>query len=301
MPLLAPLRWRLAATLVLLGTALLGCNVYDDVGPPATDPGALLADAQIALANGRPQKAVRLLNTAYEADSASVGVRVELSNALYAVHGIDAFLLRSVLERMTGRKEVETADTASGAVCTGGAMPGRVSGRYAALLIGTSEGLDRLANQRDELRRVSRLLVDGVLGRRADALAEQSPEMQAKAELLAALTRMGQRLVRVRRTVRETNSALYLDAEAAPPALVACSPTELARARTEQSMCELRKGTEHALAWLRTRNDRLRSDQTGILIDALARLGESLRGRLTCGQASRLPLDSPRPQRPRSG
>jgi hypothetical protein len=274
--------WGGTVALLLLGIGGLGCNVYDDVGPAANSVDILLSDARTALAADNPQRAVRLLETAHEKDSTNAEVRVELANALYATHDLTVFTLRAVVERMNGKDATADVGKAERNACTEGAAPPRDPARYETLAVEDADSLSRLASHQTVLHRVSRLLVDGVLRRRPDAFGSLSPEMQAKAELLAALTRLGRRLVAVRAAVVDTESRLHLDTEAAPPALLACSPTAAQQNRAERGLCRLREGGEQALSWLRSRNDRVHSQQSGVLIGPLTQHVAGLQ-RLSCG------------------
>jgi hypothetical protein len=282
------------AVSLLLGTGALGCNAYDGLGPSPTHVDDLLADARTALTTGHPQRAVHLLETAYRKDSTDVEVRIELANALYASQAIEVFTLRAALERMREGEEGSGPETSEGTVCTDGVAPSGSLERLGGERLEESEALRRLAEHRDRLRRVSHLLVDGVLSRRREAFAALRPDIQAKGYLLAALTRLGHRLLDVRTAVLRTESTLYLDTEKEPLALVVCSATETARARVARSLCRLRRGAQQARSWLRTRNDRTHSEQTRLLIDAVTRQTKVLRGRLSCGPASRARVDAPR-------
>jgi hypothetical protein len=283
---------------VVLAVGMLGCNVLDGVGPSAGDIDALLAEARTALTNGHPARAVRLLERAHETDSTNAEVRVELTNALYAARDVDVFTLRAAVERLNGT-EATVAGKGGGRACTDAAAPARSPDRFAAVPFGRAEALRRLADHQALLRRASQLLVDGVLARRPEAFAALAPKMQAKGYLLAGLTSVGRHLVRVRTAVLDTESTLYLDTEAAPTMLVACSPTPAARAQVTAALCGLRREARQALAWLRARNDRLRSGQTTLLIEALRRHADRLRGPSSCEPpaeprfADALPQDRP--------
>jgi hypothetical protein len=281
---------------MLLAVGAIGCNVMDGLGPSATGVDALLSDARTALATGHPQRAVRLLETAYETDSTNVEVRVALSNALYAAQDLDVFTLRSAVERLNGKGTVPGPESSRKMVCTEGASPDRAPERFRAVPIGGDEALRRFANRQRLLHRVSRLLVDGVLARRPGAFAELPPEMQAKGYLLATLTGMGRHLGRVRTAVLETKTTLYLDTEAARSSLVACSPTPAARTLVNEALCRLQDDTQRALVWLRARNDQVGSDQTGVLIEPLRRHAEMLRGRSSCEPAAGARLADALPQ-----
>ena len=292
------LSWRLLGVIamsVLLGTGALGCNAYDGLGPSATHVDDLLADAQTALTTGHPRRAVQLLETAYQKDSTNVEVRVELTNALYASQNIEVFTLRAALRRLSEGQKATGAETTEGTICTAGIAPAGSLERLGRGRLEEAEAFLRLVEHREHLRRGSRLLVDGVLSRRRESFVALPADMQAKGYLLAALTRMGQRLLNVRTAVLRTESTLYLDTDD-PLALVVCSSTETARDRVERSLCRLQGGTQQALFWLRLRNDRTHSEQTGLLIDALTRQAKVLRGRLSCGEALSARVVPPRLQ-----
>lgn len=269
---------------IVIGVSGFGCNLYGGLEPSRASVEDLLADARVALTTGHPQRAVRLLETAYERDSTDVRVRIELANALYAAHDVDVIALRAAVERLNGNGDVSaTAGRISG-VCSVGTDASPPPDQLQAVAL--NEALSAFVGHRAQLRRASRLLVEGVLGQRGDAFAAVSEELQAKGYLLAALTRMGRRLMRVRTVMRATESTLYVDGEADPPTLVACSPTKAARQQVEGALCRLRDGSQQALAWLRLRNDRTDSDQAALLIDVLSRHRAALDGRFSCSTAS---------------
>jgi len=278
--------WVAGVVSLLLAGGAIGCNVMDGLGPSPTGVDALLADARTALANGHPQRAVRLLETAHETDSTNVEVRVALSNALYAAQDLDVFTLRSAVERLNGKGTAPGPESSRKRICPEGVSPGRSPQRFRSVALGGDEALRRFANHQELLHRVFRLFVDGVLARRPGAFATLSPEMQAKGYLLAVLTGMGRHLGRVRAAVLETKTTLYLDTEAARSILVACSPTPAARTLVSEALCRLQDETQRALVWLQARNDQVGSDQTGLLIEKLRRHAEILRGRSSCKPAA---------------
>lgn len=290
---------RVAFVLLVFGLAGLGCNVFDGLGPSPTSVEELLADARVAMTNGNPQRAVELLETAYETDSTNVAVRIELANALYAAPDVDLFTVRSAVEHLNGKgAEVPTGDS-DAEVCTEGASSPRSPGRFLAISVEDHDGLQVLWAERDRIKRVSRLVVDGVLRRRAEAFAEAPVEVRSKGFLLAALTRLSRRLLGVRDALQATESALYMDQESDPPgALVACSPTTEDRDRVERSLCRHEEGVSQAASWLKRRNELFSSEQTSLLLDLLGTHREALRTQAACPASNTTDADPAGVQRP---
>lgn len=280
--------WRDLLYVVALSVfvSVVGCNVYDEVGPPATSVEGLLADARIALTNEKPERAVRLLERAYEKDSTDVEVRVELANALYAVHDLDVFAVQAAAEQLNGGEPVSETDRSARDACSNGIAPSRSPERFLSVSFDDESPLAMIAARRPQLQRVAHLLVEGVLARRLDAFAETSPMVRAKGYLLAGLTRTGRRLLDVRAAVRETESELYVDTETSSASLVVCSPNTETRERVERAFCRLKSGIHQSLVWLRARNEHIHSDQSGLLIETLTQQAAALSGRRSCVEAT---------------
>lgn len=300
MPTLCAWRSLFYAIALFSLVGLTGCNVYDDVGPSATSVEGLLADARVALTNENPERAVRLLERAHEKDSTDVEVRIELANALYALHALDVFGVRAAAKQLNGEEPVSGTEQTEQAACSNGAAPSRSPDRFLTVSFDDESPLGEVAARRPQLRRVARLLVEGVLARRPDALAETPPVVQAKGYLLAGLTRTSRRLLGVRTAVLDTESALYVDTETTSPSLVVCSPGSNPRARVERALCRLRSGMQQSLAWLQARNEHVHSDQTSLLIDTLTRQVATLQDRRSCTEATD-PRPTPLQQHKSSG
>lgn len=253
--------------------------------PSGVEP--LLAEADVAMTKGEPNRAVRLLETAFERDSTHVGVRVELANALFAAQDVGILSVRAAVEQVNGTGSAGN-DAAPTANCTGERALADRSGSFARVSLRESTPLGRLAGSADLFARASRLVVDGVLQRRADALGAAPTSRQLKAYFLAALTRMGQRLRAVYTELRDTEATLYVAADgASSPAVVACGETRTARAAVERALCRLEQGTRQATSWLRIRNERTGSEQTNLLISRLESHAAALGPRPICESASR--------------
>ncbi len=115
-----PYRLALSCCLVLL---LAGCNAFEALAPESTQPEALLADAQIALASGRPGEAVDLLRQAMEQTPDNPVIRTKLSTALLAQRGVNVldFMRMADLINDDAASEGHTASlrpTAAQGVCT---------------------------------------------------------------------------------------------------------------------------------------------------------------------------------------
>lgn len=253
---------------LLLSSGLLGCNVFDDVQPEPSDVEDLLADARVAMTKTNHQRAVRLLEKAFEKDSTHVEVRIELVNALYAAHGVDVFTVRSAVEHVNGGVPSNSVDT-DGDVCSEKVDPGRSPERFRVVSF-EEEALRTLLGQWERMQRASHLLVEGVLQQRAGAFGRQPPDVRMKGYLLAALTQVSLRVIALEQVVRDATGTLYVDADAQPSrAFVACASTEEMLSRMEQSLCQLKDEAVRAVAWLQARNEVVGSERTTLLIDLL--------------------------------
>lgn len=253
---------------LILGFGFSGCNVFDGVQSEPASVEDLLADARIAMTKTNHQRAVRLLEEAFEKDSTHVEVRIELVNALFAAHGVDAFTVRSAVEHVNEGVRSNSVDT-EGDVCSDGVDPDRSPERFRVVTF-EGQAVRTLLGQRERIRRASDLLVDGVLQQRAEAFGQQSPDVRMKGYLLAALTQVSLRMLALEQGVRETAGTLYVDTEAQPSwAFVACAGTEETLSRIEQSLCRLKDEAARAVAWLQARNEAVGSERTTFLIDLL--------------------------------
>lgn len=282
MPVFRP-SWRHAFVLIVvlgLGTGTVGCNVFEAGEPNPTSVEDLLADARVAMTKNDPQRAVRLLEDAFETDSTDVEVRIELVNALYAAHGVDVFTLRSVLE--PGNEKATVADTAA-PVCTDGGDSTRSSEEATIFIDRETDRLQDLVGQREWMQRASRLVIQGVLERRPEAFAAEAHDTRAKGYLLAALTGASLRLMAVRTAVWETEGTLYVDdSRSSSRAFIACGPTTEAVARIERTLCRLEDGFSQAISWLRARNELVGSEQTNLLISPLETNASAVQARRAC-------------------
>ena len=288
----------LLGLLLIFGGIGLGCNVFDGLQSNPRGVEALLGDADVAMNKGEPQRAVQLLERAFEKDSTHVGIRVELVNALYAARGVDLVSVRAAIEQVNGTDATKEAVDGADANCSGAEEPSNNPASLSPVPIHDETALGQLATHADLFRRASQLLVDGVLRRRADALGAIPTSRRLKAYLLASLTRMGERLWAVREVLQETEGTLYAAGGGASQtsAIVACGDTRGAREEVESALCRLKEGTGQAVSWLRTRNALASSEQASLLISLLASHGAALRTGPNCKAATQFPLTTLRPQ-----
>ncbi len=275
-----------AAIIFVFGSFLLGCNVFDGVQDEPSTVDALLADARVAMTNGNAERAVRLLESAHERDSTHVGVRIELANALYAANGLDLFTVRSAVEHVSGVRAESPSENEMGAVCTGAPEPARSSDRFVPVSF-EDEDWQAFASHREQMRRVSHLVVSGGLQRRAEAFAQESPRIRAKGYLLAALTRVSLRLLALQNEIEDANATLYVDVEdGVPRAFVACGGTVESIDGDEHALCRGAQGIRQAVSWLQARNDLIGSDQRSLIIDLLEAHVDAIQARHSCPGAT---------------
>lgn len=291
----APARRMLArgdggtAWIVLLMSGLLlgGCNVFDGISPEPSSVDALLADARTALTAGEPSRAVQLLERAYDKDSTDVRVRVELGNALYAERGLDVFTLRAAAEHLVGASESSDSSTATqslrkGSVCTSGMQPEIRSDRYDRVPVDAGP-LRRLADHAAVIQRVRRLVVTGVLERRAEVFSATETRVRRKGLLVGAVATVANEVIDARAVVETTGSFLYFDSAANPNrALVACAGTKDALAQNHDALCALGTAAYQGVQWLQIRNRLSQTDQESVLIGRLQRLAGAASARIDC-------------------
>lgn len=272
--------------------------MFDGVGSSPDSVENLLADARVALTNGNAQRAVRLLETAFEKDAGDVEVRVELANALFAANDVDLFAVRSAVEVLNGKGAETTPEGSEADACTDDATPLATPERFPVIPLEGDNGLSTLAAERGRIQRVSRLVVDGVLNRRTESFAAAPIKVRSKALLLAALTRLSRRMLSVRDALGATESSLYIDKESTPPgALVACGSTTEDRNQVERSLCRHEEGVSQSALWLERRNDLLSSEQTSVLLDLLGTHREALQTRLPCSRLTDTDMENTLSQR----
>lgn len=272
---------RVVCLLLVLGT--FGCNAFSGIQPEATRVDDLLSDARIAIKKGEHQRAVRLLETAFDKDSADVEVRIELANALYAAHGVDVLSVRSAIDHVNGTGAGAETLAENTGDCTEPAPPADSTAQFLSVSFERDDAVGRLATEIEQFRRVSALVLEGVLQRRMDAFGEEPPRVRAKGYLIAALARVSTRLVLVRNVLQGTESTLYVAADSeGPREIAACGPTSGDVAQVEDALCRLGQSGVRAVAWLRSRNDLVGSEQTSLLIDPLETHVDALRASLSC-------------------
>ena len=278
-----------AAWIILLigGLFLGGCNVFDGLSPEPSSVDALLADARTALAAGTPSRAVQLLERAYDRDSTDVRVRIELGNALYAERGLDVFTLRAAAEHLVGASGSSDSSAAvrsspNGRSCTDGAQPELRSDRYDRIPV-DADPLRRLADRAAVVQRVRRLVVTGVLGRRAEAFSTTEARVRRKGLLVGAVTAGATGVIDARAVLEATGSALYLDRAADPHrALVACAGTDASLGQNRDALCTLEAAARQGVQWLQTRNRLSETDRESVLIGPLRRLADAASARIDC-------------------
>jgi hypothetical protein len=268
----------------MLGSVLFGCNVFDGVQPEPSSVDALLADARVAMTNGNSERALRLLETAHDRDSTHIGVRIELANAIYASNDLDLFTVRSAVEHLSGTGD-SPPNNGIEPVCTGGGDSAPSSRQFEPIML--EEALEEFASYREQMRRVSRLVVTGGIQRRGEAFSKEPPSARVKGYLLAALTRVSLRLLTIQDEIQDTNTTLYVDVEdATPRAFIACGGTTESIARAERSFCRGAQGTQEAISWLQARNDLIGSDQSSLIIDLLEAHADAMQTRHSCAGAT---------------
>lgn len=280
--------WRhfCAAVLVLVSiVSTLGCNAFEDVQPAPSTVEALLADARTAMTKGNHQRAVRLLETAFERDSTHIEVRIELASALYSVKGLDAFTVRAAIEHMNGKGASVASETAVGDICTSEPDSVGIADRLRGISF-KDDAIQSLVEERETLQRVSQLVIQGGLQGRADAFAREAAEVRAKGYHLAALTRLSLRLEAVKEAVRGAKGTLFVVSDGVTPAFIVCGEALNAVSRIERALCREQRGAVQAVSWLQARNDLIGSEQTALLIDLLETHIGALRTRLSCSSTT---------------
>lgn len=264
-----------------------GCNVFDASPPEPNTVDALLDDAQTALAADEASRAVRLLERAFDKDSTDVRVRVELGNALYADRGLDIFTLRAAAEHLVElSKSPEPPSTArsfrKATVCTGGARPEMSADRYDSVPL-DADPVRSLVEDASAVERVRRLVVEGVLERRAEALASARARYRQKGLLVGAVTVVATEIVGVHAAFDTSDSSLYLDRGFEPDrALVACAATEGSLSQRHDALCGLDAAARRGMQWLQDRNRSSEADQGSVLIDRLQDLSAAASARINC-------------------
>lgn len=284
-----PSRGGHSAWLVLLAAGLLvgACNVFDVSTSEPDTVDALLADAQTALAAGDASRAVRLLERAFDKDSTDIHVRVELGNALYAERGLDVFTLRAAAEHLVEGSRSSGAPSAAQSsrkenICTDGARPKMSSDRYDSVPL-YADPLRPLVEHASTVERVLRLVVKGVLERRAEALSSARPRYRQKGLLLGAVTVVATEVIDVHAAFDTTGSSLYLDREADPHrALIACAETEGALGRRHDALCALDTAARRGTQWLRDRTRSSEEGQDPVLAERLQDLADAASARIDC-------------------
>lgn len=128
---------------LLLAGLFTGCNVFEGFYEPGTsdDPAVLVEDADIALQQGEPQKAVAFLQKAVENDPDNVRARAKLTVAHLRAQNVDVLTLQNLIDDF---RTTNAAGKTSGAlqVCRYTPAPGltttpidyRISSEYTRLL-----------------------------------------------------------------------------------------------------------------------------------------------------------------------
>jgi len=277
------------AWLLLLMAGLLvgGCNVFEGLSPGPNNIDALVADARTALADGNASRAVRLLERAYDKDSTSVRVRIELANALYAERDLDLFALRAAAEHLAGTSESSAPATAgkaahSESMCTDAARPESDANRYEAVPIEAAP-LRRWVDRQSVVERVYRLVVTGVLERRPEAFSGATTSVRQKGFLVGAITVVANEVIGARAVIAGTGSALYLDRASNPHrALVVCSGTGDTLSENHNALCALSAAAQQGVQWLQARYRSSETDQGAVLIDRLQALSNAVGTRIDC-------------------
>jgi hypothetical protein len=279
--------WRSAWLLLIAGLLVGACNVFDVSSPEPNTVDALLADAQTALAADEASRAVRLLERAFDKDSTDVRVRVELGNALYADRGLDVFTLRAAAEHLVELSKSSKAPSTArsvreNTVCTDGARPEMSADRYDSIPL-DADPVRPLVEHASTVERVRRLVVGGVLERRAEALASARARYRRKGLLVGAVTGVATGVVGVHAAFDTTDGSLYLDREFEPDrALVACAGTDDALGRRHDALCALDAAARRGVQWLQDRNRSAAEDRGSVLIDRLQDLAAAASARIDC-------------------
>lgn len=249
--------------LLLMVVLVSGCNVLDGRAPAPKSVDALLADARTALRADHPSRAVRVLERALQKDTTDVRVRVELGAALYAERGLDVFMVRAAMDHLVQDDSTSSPSPQASrrVVCTDGAQPSAAPGRYSSVAI-AGDPLRALVRREAVVERVRRLVVAGVLERRATAFSGARSSLRRKGRLIGATTVAVRALLHLSERVRAAGGTLFRDREAGSiPALVACAETATALASCRGALCALGRALRRGHEWLRTR-DRLSGRKT---------------------------------------
>ncbi|MFB6273098.1 MAG: hypothetical protein ABEL51_09425 [Salinibacter sp.] len=247
----------------------------------------LIADARMALAAGNATRAVELLEQAYEKDSTDVRVRIELGNALYSKHGLDLLALRSaagvLVEPSDSTSASESSRSGAGEeVCTRGAEPDPSADRYRQVRM-DADPLRRLADRTSVVKRVRRLVVEGVFERRSATFDSTSVRVRRKGLLVRSVTVITSQLLETRQVLGASGRSLFFDREGQPSqAFVACAGSESVLARSHDALCALSDATRRGLQWIRDRNRLAGRDETSVLISRLETVAHAGSARTNC-------------------
>ena len=269
--------------LVGLSGVLVGCNVFGGQTGSAETVPELLADARIALTKGETGRAVSLLEAAHDLDSTHVGVRVELSNALFADRGYDVFLLREALHAFTQYKPQKGASEKR-AVCSGERAPDSVAAQYNAVDVGEGSSIQAVMGQTTVINRVRNLLLRGVFEVRGERLAARDNRSRMKAYLLGTLAKAGFGVQEMARELTSTEASLYYGEGSSVGQFVACAKSREGLDRVETSLCAYQERLAQSVDWLDRRNQLVGSERESVLLSPMRKQSDALVAGLACSE-----------------
>lgn len=243
------IRLFLAAATVALLTS--GCNVFEPFYEEGSsnDPEVLLQDARYALESGDAEKAVALLEKAYEKDSQNPEIRVELSSALFQAGNIDLILMKDLAGFISEAPATFTGKSTSPLACTFIGDPANRS----IIQFSEEAAYLTLLDQREVLDRAVALLDDLIT-------STLDPTTRGNAHLVQAIGLMARTVLDVQARADELGAALYRLGDAG---VGYCAPDELAlQALQSYILCDKVPDLDEAIDLLALRQTLLGSNDS---------------------------------------
>ena len=134
--------------LFLAGPLVAGCNIFEGFSEPGTsdDPEVLIEDADLALQQGQPQKALAYLEKAVERDPNHARARAKLAVVQLQAHDIDVLTLKGLVDGFREEAGGQAGKGASdGEVCLYEPSPGLTATPFSYL---TSPEYQRISDAR---------------------------------------------------------------------------------------------------------------------------------------------------------
>ncbi|WP_022835214.1 tetratricopeptide repeat protein [Salisaeta longa] len=274
---------RTLAVLICAAALLGGCNLFGSGSLDSADTvDELVADANVAISQGNYDKAVELLETAYEQAPENPEVRIKLSTALYGQAGLNVIDLKELVDYISGLEDDAARSLfapKAGLQCSlEAAEPDPAAQGYERIALEGVPALAPFIDNEGVINRVAGNIIEMAFAQ-TEAFNELPADLKASWYTIAAFSNIGEAVLLVYNEAVARGGKLFRDAN---DSIVFCAPEqtdldalecEAYRIAEQENLIGSESELALALRFIEDKNTLYGSnDDTGIIPESLQRM-----------------------------